>query len=269
MLLFKKNIFLFIFSLLVWSSVCSQSESKFYSNLETKWLLEIPLWVPGFRGQLSYGDIYLNTATPKDKKELELIDKDPGLEFYFVGRASFRHQKLWIQADAFSGSVGNTFTFTPPRSELEKELVYLSATGTMPRIIFGYSVWTKSFNEHTRIEIIPYTGLRYIYIQFESEISQTSQQIDLVSKWFEPLIGVSIPFNYKRFRFEIQGDWGGNSAKNSTMINSCLKYRISRLIDTKLGWTSVYSHHKAAVQDEILDFDINLQGPTLGVGFNF
>ena len=269
MLLFKKNIFLFIFSLLVWSSVCSQSESKFYSNLETKWLLEIPLWVPGFRGQLSYGDIYLNTATPKDKKELELIDKDPGLEFYFVGRASFRHQKLWIQADAFSGSVGNTFSFAPQRSELEKELVYLSATGTMPRIIFGYSVWTKTFNEHTSIEIVPYTGLRYIYIQFESEISQTSQQIDLVSKWFEPLIGVSIPFNYKRFRFEIQGDWGGNSAKNSTMINSCLKYRISRLIDTKLGWTSVYSHHKAAVQDEILDFDINLQGPALGVGFNF
>jgi len=94
MLLFKKNIFLFILILLVWSSVCSESESKFYSNLGTKWLLEIPLWVPGFRGQLSYGDIYLNTATPKDKKELERIDKDPGLEFYFVGRASFRHQKL-------------------------------------------------------------------------------------------------------------------------------------------------------------------------------
>lgn len=269
MLLAKRNISLIIVSLLVWNSVCAQAESKFYSNLKSKWLLEIPLWVPGFRGQLSYGDIYLNSSTPKDKEELERIDKDPGLEFYFVGRASFRYQKLWIQADGFSGSVGNTFTFAPPRSELEKELVYLSATGTMPRIILGYSVWSKNFNKHTSIEIVPYTGLRYIYIQFESEISQTSQQIDLVSKWFEPLIGVSVPFNYKRFRFEIQGDWGGNSAKNSTMINSYLKYRISRLVDTKLGWTSLYSRHKAVVEDELLNFTINLHGPTLGVGFNF
>lgn len=123
MLLSKRNISIFTLSLLAWNSVGVQSESKFYSNIDTNWLLEIPLRAPGFRGQLSYGDINLNTATPKDKRELERIGKDPGLEFYFVGRVSFRHHKLWIQADAFSGSVGNTFTFTPPRSELEKELV--------------------------------------------------------------------------------------------------------------------------------------------------
>lgn len=269
MLLLKKNTSFVIFSLLVWSSVFSQAESKFYTNSNTQWLLEIPLWIPGFRGQLSYGDIYLNSATPKDKKELERIEKDPGLEFYFVGRASFKHKNLWIQADAFSGSVGNTFTFTPPRSELEKELIYMSAQGTMPRIIFGYSVWTKNFNKHSSIEIVPYTGLRYIYIQFVSDITQTDEQIDLVSKWFEPLIGVSVPFNYKRFRLEVQGDWGGNSEKNSVMINSYLKYRISKLVDTKLGWTTIYSHHKAIVQEELLDFDINLQGPTIGVGFHF
>ena len=265
------NLFLLLTTVLFSNTLFSQktSNSKYYTNSQTKWLLEIPLWVPGFRGKLTYGDIELNTATPKEKEELERIEKDPGLEFYFVGRASYKANKLWIQADAFSGTVGNTFTFTTKHGTKERELVYLAAQGTMPRLILGYSVWKKTFNEHSTIEILPYTGIRYIYIEFEGELVTGDKAIDLVSSWFEPLIGVSIPYNYKRFRLELQGDWGGTATKNSVMINSYLKYRISRLIETKLGWTSIYSHHKDVVKNQVLDFDINLHGPTIGVGFHF
>ena len=265
----KKYLLLLVFLLCTIHIVSAQSESKYYTNSDTKWLVEVPLWIPGFRGQLSYGDISLDSETPKDPIELERLEKDPGLEFYFVGRAAYRNGKFWVQADAFSGRVGNTFTFVPTRGSVKKELAYVSAQGTLPRVSIGYSVWRKKFNKKSDIEILAYTGLRYIYIEFTTEIPSTGQNIDIVSKWLEPLIGVSVPVTYKRFKLELQADWGGNSNNNSVMVNSHFKYRISKLVETKLGWTSIYSHHNALVEDQLLNFNINLQGPAVGVGFIF
>lgn len=269
-MLSKKVLTYYFFLFGISSLVCfGQNDSKYYTNNNNNWLIEIPIWVPGFRGQLSYGDIYLDTEIPKDEKDLERIETNPGLEFYFVGRAAYRYKRFSLQVDAFSGKVGNTFTFNPTRGGNEKELVYMSAKGSIPRLILAYSVWKKNINKHSSIEILPYAGLRYMYIHFESDIFDGNQQIDLIAKWYEPLVGVSIPYNYKRIRLRVQADYGGASNKSSFMINSHAKYRLSRLMDVKLGWTSIYSNYTESIQNQPLDFSIALHGPTVGVGFNF
>ena len=267
----NKKIILFSTTLVLSLGLYAQKDSNrlYYSNLQDKWLIEIPLWIPGFRGQLSYGEIELSTETPKEDIDLERIEKDTGIEFYLVGNVSYRSPKFWFQLDAFSGKVGNTFTLTPIQNETEKELAHLSIEATIPRVLIGYSVWKKKFNAHADIEIIPYTGLRYMYMQFESENSTGEQVLDVVNNWFEPLLGISVPFHYKRFRFDIQADMGANSSKNSTMINSSIKYKASKLIAIKTGWSSFFSNHHDSVNGQELDFTLNLQGPILGVGFHF
>lgn len=244
-------------------------EDKFYINENRHWLAEIPIWVPGFRGQLSYGDIEFSSFGSDEQKEFKRITSDVGLEFYFVGRVSAKYNKFWFLANAFSGKVASTFSYSSLIGSNETEFINIKIQGTIPRLVMGYSVWEKSTENNFKIEMIPYLGLRYVSFHLQSEVIDSTRIIDLRPNWFEPLLGLYIPLMYERFKIEIQADYGATGSKNSWVISNRYRYRISKLIDVQLGWNLIRLYHKEIVSSEELEATIRLFGPTAGVGFRF
>ena len=251
--------------------VCAQNlkEEKYYTNNNRHWLAEIPIWVPGFRGQLAYGDFDFSSSGSDEEKEYERLESDVGIEFYFVGRIAAQYNKLWIQADAFSGEVGSVFSYTSLIGNNEREIVDIKIQGTIPRLVLGYSVWQKSTENNFKIELIPYLGIRYVSIHLQSDVFDSTYVIDVRPNWFEPLLGLYVPLIYKRFKIEIQTDYGGTGTKNSWVISNRYRYRISKLIDVQLGWNLIRLHHKGKVGSKELESTIRLFGPTAGIGFRF
>jgi hypothetical protein len=244
-------------------------EEKFYTNNDKHWLVEIPIWIPGFRGQLAYGDFISSSSGNREEREFEHLAKSASLEFYFAGKVMSQFNKLWLLADAYSGKVGSTFTYIPTDGKNQKNLVHITVQGTIPRFFIGYAVWEKSIENNFRMKIIPYLGLRYVNIHLQSDMFDSLNVIDLQPEWVEPLIGFYLPLEYKRFKVELLADLGGTETKNSFVINNCFRYRISRLVDIQLGWTFMKIKHIGNIDSEELDLMIRLFGPSAGVGFRF
>lgn len=242
--------------------------TRFYANETRPWLFEIPIWVPGFRGQLAYGDFHF-FAGDKESKEHNRIHSKLGIEFYFNGRFAYQRDKLWLQLDAFSGAVSNTFKYTSIIGNNTSELVKLTSHGTIPRFSAGYSIFSRKKNNKFKLDIIPYLGLRYINIRIKSDIFHQDDVIDVRPSWLEPVIGLYLPISYKRFKMILQTDIGGSDRKNSWAINHHFHYRISKLIDVRLGWSLVHLHYREQFLNEDLYFNIRLLGPNAGVGFRF
>jgi len=245
------------------------SDEKYYINNNRHWFAEIPIWIPGFRGQISYGEIELSSSGNDEEGGSERLENDTGIEFYFVGRIAAKYNKIWIQADAFSGAVSSSFSYTSLISNTEKEIVEVKVNGTIPRLILGYSIWSKSDNAKFNIELVPYAGIRYVSLKLRSEVFDLTNLIDVKPDWFEPLVGVYIPVIYKRFKIEIQADYGYSGNNNSWVVSNRYRYRISQLIDVQLGWNLIRLYHKGIIDDKELETTIRLFGPTAGVGFRF
>jgi hypothetical protein len=251
--------------------VCAQNskEEKYYTNSHRHWLVEIPIWVPGFRGQLAYGDFDLSSSGSDEEREFERINSDVGLEFYFVGRIAAQYNKLWIQADAFSGEVGAAFSYTSLIGNNEREILNIKIQGTIPRLSLGYSVLQKSTENSFKLELIPYVGIRYVSFHLQSDVFDSTYVIDVRPNWFEPLIGLYVPIVYKRFKIEVQVDYGNSGTNNSWVLSNRYRYRISKLVDVQLGWNLIRLYHKGNVGSNELESTIRLFGPTAGIGFRF
>ena len=245
------------------------NEEKYYTNSDRHWLAEIPIWVPGFRGQFSYGDFDFSSSYSDVERKLEGINSDGGLEFYFVGRISAQYNRLWFQLDAFSGEVGSVFRYSSLIGSNEKELVDVKIQGTIPRLVLGYSIWRKTTENSFKIELTPYIGVRYVSFHLQSDVFESSDVIDLRPNWFEPLLGLYVPIDYKRFEIEFQADYGTTGTQNSWVVSNRYRYRISKLVDVQLGWNLIRLYHKGIVGGDELESTIRLFGPTAGIGFRF
>ena len=251
-------------------NLCAQNskEDKYYINNNRHWKADIPIWVPGFRGKIAYGDFDFSSGNGQER-EFERLTGDAGLEFYFVGRVSVKHNKIWAQIDAFSGRVGSAFSYTSPEGGIEKELVNIDIHGTIPRLIMGYSVWQKTSKSNIKIELIPYLGFRFVNFLLQSDVFDNTNVINIKPNWFEPLIGLYVPIIYKRFKIELLGDYGATGANYSWVISNDYRYRISKLIDVHVGWTHMHLYHNGIVNENNLKSSIRLFGPSAGIGFKF
>lgn len=271
---FKKHFFsvfaiVFIFNYNSYGQ--NSNQDKYYVNDTTHWQMEVPIWIPGFRGQLAYGELGLDPVPDpfEEGNDPKRINKKTAIEFYISGKISARFNNFLFELDGVSGTIGSTVTFVPIHLPNEKELVHLRIQGTIPRLFAGYSIWNTTKNDNFKIELIPYIGVRYINIHLESDILNNGNIIDVHPDWFEPIVGLYIPFSYKRMKLEILTDWGKNNSKNSFVINSNIRYRISRLIDVKLGWMSLNLNHDDLFINEKFDIDLSLYGPSAGISFIF
>ncbi len=244
-------------------------DELFYSGNSTNWLVEIPLWIPGFRGNLAYGDYTFDSSGSAEEKERERFGKNVGIKFYFVGRITARHRKLWMQADVFSGKVGSLFTLKTQGSNTSREFVTITIQGTLSSLAMGYSVLSHTPETDFRWEVIPYLGLRHFGIPLKSSIFDGSNSFQVRPNWLEPVAGLYMPLSYKRFKVELQTDYGAVQSRNSWAISNRYRYRMTKRVDLQAGWNFVRIQYEGTHAGDQLNMRIRLFGPTAGIGFMF
>ncbi len=119
-----------------------------------------------------------------------------------------------------------------------------------------------------KAQIYPYAGFRYIDLRIYSE---NSNILDLDPKWIEPVVGVKVPVNYKRWFFSTKLDLGGFGINNhwSGFASLDATYRFSKLFALGAGWSFLSFNYDQDFQLKYLNLEIQLSGPVLGVEFHF
>lgn len=246
------------------------------------WTAELPIWVPGFAGSFAYGDVEiegedgLDPAHPIEPPPggdfgaiiSRLFQKNWYLRYFFITRLSFEKNKILLQFDAFSGSVGNTVKFRTKDNEFVD--AYFGSINL--RVFTGYKiVETLSENKTFRYELFVYAGAR-VYIQtIYTDLKATKRAIDFSPSWGEPIIGLQNQFTWKRWMLIAQGDYGGflGNKRNSNQISIHSFFRTGKTISVKLGWNHLHIFHKGLIRGEEYKVKVTLSGPSVGIAFHF
>lgn len=280
-------IFLIIFAVFnIYSQEKTKPEKSFLRE-DRVWTFEIPIWIPGFRGEFAYGDVSLegedgqNPGIPGHPIEppgeppwgegnifTRLFTSSTYLKFFFLSRIAYEKNNFLVQSDAFSGSIGNNLNYrfnnkTVTKTDLSMYLF---------RIFGGYKLINKTIRpEKLRYELYGYAGLRSHFINLESDPDGISGKLDINHTWIEPLIGIQNQLTLKSWMFILTIDYGGYfvKEKGSFMINLLAYYKLSNLLALKAGWTDWDIKHKGDYKGENLKIKVHLSGPSIGVGFYF
>ena len=260
-------------------------KTKLHRNFlvnEGKWKIEIPVWIPGFRGELSYGNIKLGGSDgdvpPGIDQPIEkprpgdifkrLFNSNGNLNFFFMSSISFTSNNFLVFTDGFSGSAGQSILFRYN----DKEFVNAKFTANLYRLYTGYKIadiWSKSAK--TNFRFYPYAGVRFHDISVQTQVLDLVDIEKLNPIWAEAIIGVRNELLLKRWKFLINGDIGflGKNSKVSYMIGLSAYFRISNLISVKAGWSDWDTNYKGTYKDEELKLFMHLSGPATSIAFHF
>jgi len=260
------------------STEASYDEGSFL-NRDKHWKLTVPIWIPGFRGDFTYGDISLegedgtDPGDPTDPPEgggnifSRLFNSSSFLKFFFMGRVAYSSDKFIIELDSFSGRVGNRVEFALNN----KEIATAEFFSLLTRLIAGYSFYEFENKSHSlRLTAYGYTGLRVHYIELTSNLNRTVRSLNLNKSWGEVLFGLKSRLALNDWMFRLQVDIGGFNKNNnfSYMLQAVCAYRLSNLLSIKLGWTDWDVKYRGNVKDEELTLNVHLSGPNAGVTFH-
>jgi len=269
------------------TTIKKNNENSFL-NRDQNWAIEIPIWIPGFRGNFAYGDVSLegedgvDPGTPGHPIEpplgqppddggnilSRLFSSSKYLKFFFMGQVVFVKDKFTAQFDAFGGSVGSSVEFKLNNKEVAK-VNYATA---LARLFLGYSLYElENSSQTSRLTIYGYAGMRVHYVELISDLNRTTNKLDINFFWGEAIVGIENRVALNDWLFILQGDIGGfYSGKNySYMIQALCHYRLSNLLSIKLGWTDWDVNYKGEVKEEKLSLNVHLSGPSVGLAFHF
>ncbi len=119
--------------------------------------------------------------------------------------------------------------------------------------------------------MLSYIGVRYFLIKISSKHNDLINRLNINPVWADAIIGIKVPWQFHRWQFTLQADYGGFGFDNtqSWLINLNTSYRISKLIAVKLGWNDMDIKHNGEIDGDEFDVNIHLSGPIAGVSFYF
>jgi hypothetical protein len=247
------------------SIVTKSSKLDFLDDIDQRnWRVKVPLWVPGFRGDFAYGGI---TQLPEEG-DINIIGKlqgDIGVQFYVIGDIEYKPNQWFFNIDGVHTSLSSNLKF----QNIDRVEFQTGIDGTILRGFAGYNAFERQNKErHFRIQIYPYIGARYIDLKI---YSKELDILDLNPSWFEPIVGVEIPIQFKRWFFSSQLDVGGFSINNHWSWDASLSatYRFTRLFALGAGWNFLNFNYDQNFELKHLNLEIQLSGPVLGVEFHF
>ena len=243
-----------------------QKNKDFSYVLEDQnWKIKVPLWVPGFRGSIAYGDIILDGPDGDQSIFDRLTDSELGVEFYLITNISFKHNNWMFGVDGFSATLGSSLSFKNSENIIFKTTI----KGLILRGVIGYKVleWINK-DKYLKWSMYPYTGLRYNNLHIYSE---NESFINIKPSWSEPIVGVYLPFHYKKWYLAGLADVGGFGINNhlSWFLSVDSAYRFSKLFALGAGWSVLDLGHEDVRNNKNLDLGIRLSGPTLSLNFSF
>lgn len=266
-LIFLCFISIFSFELFAQDSIeIKSSKLDFLHEIDDRdWRIKIPIWVPGFRGDFAYGGL---TQLPEEGQDYNIIGRlegELGIEFYLIGDVEFKPNHWFFGIDGVHTSLESILKF----QNVDRAEFLAGIDGTILRGFVGYNVYEiRNREKHFRVQIYPYLGTRYIDLDI---YSKELNFLDLTPSWFEPIIGLEIPIQYRRWFFSTQFDVGGFSINNHWSWNTSLSgtYRFTRLFALGAGWNSIFFNYDQEFEFKHLNLEIQMSGPVLGLEFHF
>jgi hypothetical protein len=247
------------------------------------WSFEIPLWIPGFGGEFAYGDAKIEG---EDGVSIENpLEPDPTssgiggifsrlfttnwyLKFFYLTKIAYEQNRIKVQFDMVTGSVGNSVEF----NYNNRELVKASFLTLNLRLYAGYKfVDLSGSNNNFRYEAFAYGGVRTYIQQLHSELNGTNLELDITPVWFEPLIGLENQFTWKHWMVNVHGDYGSRFSqnRNSVQLSAFAYYRIGRLTSIKFGWNHVYMNQNSKILGQDYTAKLTLSGPSVALALHF
>ena len=260
---------LLLISNLAWSqvkdSIVSNKKDLSYVLEDQKWRIQIPIWIPGFRGSFAYGGLSLLPEDGDQDVEDRISDSSLKIEFYLIGNLRFQHKKFFVGADGFNATLGSSLVFT----NLENIEFLGTIDGMVLRGVAGYKVFESIKPQRLfKWSIFAYAGVRYYKLHiFTNRIGV----IDIKPTWAEPLVGVEIPVVLKRWRLLAKADYGGFGIDNhnSWSVSSDASYSFSKLFALGLGWSVLDFNYDQQFEFKYLNLGIQLTGPYMKLQFSF
>jgi len=170
------------------SEINNKPEKDFLIS-KKKWTIEIPLWIQGFAGDFSYGDVSIkgedgeeigDPSDPDDDDNPRIIDRlfDSSLKFrfFYIGRVAYEKNKIMVMSDVIGGSVGSSLKF----NYNDKEIVQVNFTSNNVRALLGYKfIEHYNRNKTFRYELFGYIGGRVHNQTIKSDLNNLINKLDL------------------------------------------------------------------------------------------
>lgn len=246
------------------------------------WTVEVPLWLPGFAGAFSYGDVSIDGEDGVDPEQpiepppggglgeilSRLFTKNWYLKFFYMTKISYENKDFLIQLDGIAGEVGNSVKF----NYNNKQVVQANFQTINFRLFTGYrfvNVYSKS--KKFRYELYGYLGVRAYFQKIYSDLDGLVNKLDIHPAWFEPVFGLENQFSWKRWFVVLQGDYGGLfvESKFSIQLSGYAYYRSGRFISLKFGWNHLHLNRRGTFIREDYKVNVTLSGPGVGLVFHF
>jgi hypothetical protein len=255
-----------------------------FLRTDQHWVVEIPIWIPGFRGEFVYGEVSLEGEDGQDLLPVNPIEPEPEdppgnilsrlftstsyLKFFFMGRVEYSWSPFRAEVDAFTGHIGESVEFRYNG----REIVQANLHSTLARTFVAYEVaaW-NSPSGRSRTSVEPYVGARAHFFSIDSDLNQLVNRLDLNHTWGEAVLGLTIRQAWTRWLIVLQGDWGNSLSKdsNSYWMSAAAFWRINGLLALRVGWLDWRMDVKRTVVGERMVLDTHLSGPSMGLNFHF
>jgi hypothetical protein len=246
------------------------------------WVVEIPLWLPGFTGSFGYGEVSIEG---EDGQEIENPIEPPPppnwgdifnrifstkwyLKFFLLNRVAYEKNRFLAQFDAIAGAVGESTEF----NYNSKQIVQANFRTINMRLFAGYKLVNATGRQQKfRYELFAYLGVRAHFHKIYSDLDGLINRLDINPVWYEPVIGLQNQFTWKRWFIAVQGDYGGFFVpqKYSVQISGYVYYRSGRVVSLKAGWSQLILNHTGTFLGEDFRIQSKLSGPGLGIAFHF
>jgi len=197
-----KKLFLLILIFCLATPVISAQDStakvkkrhqKSFLAQDRPWTVELPLWIPGFRGEFAYGDIDLegedggdpgDPGDPGDGDECgvfcRLFNTKADLKFFFSTRITYDKNRFALFADAFTVELGESVRF----NYNDKEIVQANTRAILARVYAGYGFYEHmAASQKSRFNLHAYGGIRIHSFKITSDLNDAINELDIHPVW--------------------------------------------------------------------------------------
>lgn len=243
-------------------------------NDTAHWMVEIPVWIPGLRGALAYGDINIEIGGGSGGEDGDgffkgLFNSASKIDYIMLGRVRYHWDRLFLDADIYGGKIDNSVSFTYNDQVLLETKIEL----IISRALVGYTFINHPFkNEKAgRIRSFAVAGLQVSYGSLDATLPEPIEPIHTHNTWLDPFMGIGLNYDIYKLTLGSSFDLGFRdiSAFSNWLFRSHARYRFGPRISMELGWIMSGVGGTKDVAEKELHMDIRLNGPIAGVAFHF
>lgn len=255
-----------------------------YLDQHDNWSFELPLWLPGYKGEYKYGDDHIEGGDgtepkppipehPIEKPDYgdifsRLFSSSENLKAFWGLRITYTKNRFISQIGFYTGTVSYNVKYNLNN----RSLVDADVSSTTGRAFMGYAFYKYTAkSKKNRFIIYGLLGAKYFNLTLKYELEKTRIDLLLKSASLQPITGLRFHYATRKWLFIIHGDYGFSISDKSTsyMVQALIHYRLGQLASLKLGWDHQGIRYNTEIYNEPFTTDIILSGPVFTFQLHF